>query len=172
MSEYYAKMRQHLLEVAQSLVCDDVVIYLRKEEDRSYGVLFHKPTSSVMSIGYEGVFGISLSSCVKPNKFCGTGYRCLEDGWSRISRKQLDEACEYGLHRLSCDMMRQTNGILLFSEVDRQRYTSLEEYFQGSYGRREDYILVQPDGVNQGRKACCGSDSSSEYRTGLSEMMA
>ena len=61
MSEYYAKMRQHLLEVAQSLVCDDVIIYLRKEEDRSYGVLFHKPTSSVMSIGYEGVFGISAT---------------------------------------------------------------------------------------------------------------
>lgn len=35
MSEYYAKMRQHLLEVAQSLVCDDVIIYLRKEEDRA-----------------------------------------------------------------------------------------------------------------------------------------
>lgn len=147
MSEYYAKMRQHLLEVAQSLVCDDVIIYLRKEEDRSYGVLFHKPTSSVMSIGYEGVFGISLSSCVKPNKFCGTGYRCLEDGWSRISRKQLDAACEYGLHRLTCDMLKRADMILPLAEVDQQRYTSLEEYFQGSYGKREDYIQVKPGNV-------------------------
>ena len=148
MSEYYIKMRQHLLEVAKSLASEDVIIYLRKEEDRSYGVLFHKPTGSVTSIGYEGVFGLQLSICVKPNKFCGTGYSCMEEGWSRISRKQLDEACEYGLRRLTCDMLKRANMILPLAEVDRQRYTSLEEYFQGSYGRQEDYILVQPDDVS------------------------
>ena len=67
MSEYYIKQRGHLEVLLESLISDDVDAYLYDSTDSAWGLIYHKPTTEIMTISYDGVNGISLSSCLKPN---------------------------------------------------------------------------------------------------------
>ena len=92
MSEYYTKQRGHLQILLESLISDDVDAYLYDSRDSAWGLIYHKPTNAIMTISYDGVNGISLSSCLKPNKWHGTGYPCLESGLRWITKDDLKAA--------------------------------------------------------------------------------
>ena len=57
MSEYYIKQRGHLEVLLESLISDDVDAYLYDSADSAWGLIYHKPTNTIMHISYEGVNG-------------------------------------------------------------------------------------------------------------------
>ena len=81
MSEYYIKQRGHLEVLLESLISDDVDAYLYDSRDSAWGLIYHKPSNVIMTIGYDGVNGISLSSCLKPTRGMAPGI----SAWSPAS---------------------------------------------------------------------------------------
>ena len=105
MSEYYIKQRGHLEVLLESLISDDVDAYLYDSTDSAWGLIYHKPSNVIMTIGYDGVNGISLSSCLKPNTWHGTGYQCLESGFRWITKEDLETAFHKAKVLLAKDIM-------------------------------------------------------------------
>lgn len=149
MSEYYIKQRGHLEVLLESLISDDVDAYLYDSTDSAWGLIYHKPTNTIMTIGYEGVNGISLSSCLKPNKWHGTGYQCLESGFRWITKEDLEAAFHKAKVLLAKDIMahRETKvpGICLPDDLQKHLYRDLDEYFETRWPgqrAREKFIQV------------------------------
>lgn len=147
MSEYYIKQRGHLQVLLESLISDDVDAYLYDSTDSAWGLIYHKPTNTIMTIGYDGVNGISLSSCLKPNKWHGTGYQCLESGFRWITKEDLDAAFQRATVLLAKGIMaeQKTNvpDICLLSDILKHMYRDLDEYFESRWpGQRPKFIQV------------------------------
>lgn len=144
MSEYYLKQRAHLQKLLESFVSDEVDAYLYDSPDSAWGIIYYRPTNTIMSIGYEGVNGISLSSCLKPNKWHGTGYQCLEPGLRWITEDDLKEACHKATVLLAKDVMAKretkTPDICMSSDLQKHMYRDLDEYFE-THGR-ERFIRI------------------------------
>lgn len=98
LSPYYQKLRDHLITVVKGLVSPDVDVYLANAGFHSPGWAFLdcKKHDCFMSLSYDRICGISLSIVPRPNKTCGTGYACVDNGLTTITPTQLDEACLLG----------------------------------------------------------------------------
>lgn len=119
LSPYNQKMREHLKQLAGNVKSDDVDVYLTEigQDAHSPGWAFLdcKKYGCLMSLSYNGVNGVSLSICVKPNKICGTGYGCLNDGYANLTPAMLDKACEIGLMHIAS--ARRQGDIPMYKDI-------------------------------------------------------
>lgn len=134
MSEYYTKQKVHLQELLESLISDDVDAFLYGGTDSAWGLIYDKPSNTIMVISYDGVYGIALSSCLKPNRWHGTGYKCLEAGLCWISKEDLKEACQLAMVLLVQGILSHKNtetpGICMMGDLQKHMYRDLDEYFE------------------------------------------
>ena len=148
MSEYYLKQRAHLQKLLESFVSDEVDAYLYDSTDSAWGLIYYKPTNTLMSISYEGVNGIGLGSCLKPNKWHGTGYQCLEPGFRWITTDDLKEACHQATVLLTKGIMAEretrTPGICLPADMQNHMYRDMDEYFEARWPtNRNQFIRIE-----------------------------
>lgn len=145
MSEYYLKQKSHLKKLLESLISDEVDAYLYDSTDSAWGLIYHKPTHTIMSISYEGVNGVALGSCLKPNRWHGTGYQCLEPGFRWISSDDLAEACHQATALLVQDIMAhretKTPGVCLQSDLQAHKYRDLDEYFKSRWPNSSERFI-------------------------------
>lgn len=149
MSEYYSKQRGHLEVLLESLVSDEVDAYLYDSTESAWGLLYQKSSGTIMTISYDGVNGISLGSCLKPNKWHGTGYQCLEPGLRWITKDDLKEAFQRAIVLLAKGIMAEQEtsvpDICLPSDILKHMYRNLDEYFDARWPgqrAREKFIQV------------------------------
>ena len=137
MSEYMQKQRSHLRQLLQALSGPDVEVYMyrpQNDNDSTWGIIYHKPTNTILDISYEGVNGVSLGTCLKPNKIYGTGYSVLDTGYRWITRQDIAQACELGRSLLMRDLVKQSTDLVIpLNTADRYGYKDLQEYFQKAW---------------------------------------
>lgn len=138
MTDYIRRQRTHLIQQLERLQGPDVEIYFRDGDDAQWGILYFPDNQDIMSISYDNVMGISLGTCLKPDRMHGTGYSCLDVGYRFITRQDMFRARQLGAHLLAQDVMnearRQGKFIMTQADIDSHRYKNIQEYLD-TYGK-------------------------------------
>lgn len=139
------KEKEILIDIMKDFVSEDIRGYvIESNYGGGWGVLHYLPDNILLSISYSGIYGVSISSVLKPDRIHGTGYVLFPEDplYPQSSKKVcIPELCRKSVILLSRDIKKPEFPWVLERSMRDHMYDGPEEYFEKRCKNTNHYEL-------------------------------
>lgn len=139
---YIERETQHLKDILKAIKDPDFEIkFIQSKHNLAWGILYCKSRNAILSISFSGISGVDVCYRLKPTKFYGSGYSCIEPGFNTINKHDIYRVCCMGERLLLKDAASfPENQGKPFIRTKDYKYESLDEYIQ-TYKDKTDLTI-------------------------------
>lgn len=140
------KEMEMLIDIMKDFVSEDIRGYVIESNYGSgWGLLHYLPDNILLSISYSGIYGVSISSVLKPDRIHGTGYALFPEDplYPQSSKKAcIPELCKHSMILLSRDIKKPEFPWVQEKTMRDHMYKDPAEYFEKSCANTKYYQLT------------------------------